>query len=98
MSVIIFSMAENKENINPIQRRDEEKESELEKLFNEQEEMRLEIKKLNESLLLYEKKWSKIVKNVIRENAELKSENEKLKKMMNVFKASKTVSTVDTHF
>lgn len=31
--------------------------------------MRMEIKKLNESLLLYEKKWSKIVKNVIKENA-----------------------------
>lgn len=60
--------------------------------------MRREIKTLSNSLINYEKKWSKIVKNIIRENAAIKSENDKLKKKMNMLKTSQTISTMcDTH-
>lgn len=53
---------------------------ELQKLYSEHALMQQEIKKLSTCLVNYEKKWSKIVKNVIQENAELKSENEKMKR------------------
>ena len=65
----------------------------LQKLYDEHEMMQLQIKKLNTCLINYEKKWSKIVKNVIRENADLKFQNEKMKKKMVNLKTSHTISS-----
>lgn len=42
--------------------------------------MRREIQLLRESLHVCEGKWNKIIKNTIRENVELKTQNERLRK------------------
>ena len=49
---------------------------------------------MNNSLLKCEKKWSKIVKNIIKENTVLKNENSQLKKL---FQAS-TSSSIKTEW
>ncbi len=62
--------------------------------------MRIEIQNLTNCLHGYDKKWSEIVKNIIKENAELKSQNRKLKKKITGFRSSGTLSalgTIDTN-
>jgi regulator of replication initiation timing len=60
--------------------------------------MRNEIHGLSTCLNSYEKKWSKIVKNVIRENADLKMENNKLKKKITSIKTLHSLAeTIDTN-
>lgn len=56
--------------------------------------MRAEIQNLTALLSTYEKKWSKIAKNIIQENADLKSENNKLKKKITSIKTMPSVRVV----
>lgn len=71
---------------------------ELEKLYKQQEIMREQIKSLNACLINYDKKWSSIVKNVIKENAALKSQNKKLKKKITSIKSITALGNVDSNF
>lgn len=45
------------------------------------------ISMLNNELANYEKKWSAVVRNVIKENAALKSENNRIKRKLTSFKS-----------
>lgn len=56
--------------------------------------MRAEIQNLTAMLSTYEKKWSKIAKNIIQENADLKSENNKLKKKITSIKTLSSTRVV----
>jgi|JI10StandDraft_1071094.scaffolds.fasta_scaffold4037758_1 regulator of replication initiation timing len=59
--------------------------------------MRAEIKNLNTCLINYDKKWSSIVKNVIKENADIKNENKKLKKKITSIKSITTNNNIGTN-
>lgn len=56
--------------------------------------MRIQINKLNTCLENYDQKWNSIVKNVIKENADLKNQNKKLKKKITSFKSISTMNTL----
>lgn len=56
--------------------------------------MRAEIYNITNCLHGYDKKWSEIVKNIIKENAELRSQNRKLKKKITTFRSSGTLSVL----
>ncbi len=59
--------------------------------------MRAELKNLNTCLINYDKKWSSIVKNVIKENADIKNENKKLKKKITSIKSITTNNNIGTN-
>lgn len=59
--------------------------------------MRTEIQNLNTCLINYDKKWSSIVKNVIKENADIKNENKKLKKKITSIKSITTNNNIGTN-